>query len=719
MITFHTDEPITGETNSPDLLNRGGFAERVAKSLVLEKNSPGLIVSLEGKWGYGKTSTINLISHSFYNWKKADQPIVFNFNPWMIGNAEKIVQEFLVQFAAVVGSKDRGKNLKGVAKQLIAYSNVFDVMKFIPGAEPWASITKSVFKKVGEASKSIGELKQLNYEQKRNAVIKALAKINKPIVVFIDDLDRLPPDEVYQMIRVIKVIADFPRTVFVLAFDPKYIEEALEKFQIKEPSAYLDKIVQVRLPLPQISATDLHEISVYELERLATVNLTEFFPEDQKRFSEIYHLEIKHLWKSPRDIKRIFNRLRFIEPVVRREVAFSDLFGLQFLAIKAPEIYDDIKSNPDVYTGVEPENEFSLEKPEEHVKKFEEHRNSIINKIDKNERRFYSNIIDRLFPLLAGESWGFQGQEHYRAEGRVAAIDRLMIALTFGLPTGEVATSLVKNYLTKSNERSKILKNVFENESIERFVELLNLHIDTLKPEDKEQFLAGLAELSSHPKVKEWHDKPRDIMLGARPVLQLFWVARGLLDDAKKAERKDWIFACVKNPKALPLANLFFSSCLDQHGFYNKKKVTPEKERWLTANEMDKLKGYWKKSVTKAFEDGNIFNFPDNSDIAFLLKRIDKDLTEKLVKPLLKKDEDLDNLARLTGVGGTDSQKGHFTKVHEDFINALGGREAVKKRIKKRLSKLPENEYELRAIYQSFITGDSYYTCDATKCDGF
>jgi predicted KAP-like P-loop ATPase len=247
MITFHTDQPITGEKDSPDLLNRGEFAERVAKSLILEKNSPGLIVSLEGKWGYGKTSTINLITHHIKKWKKTDKPIVFNFNPWMIGNAEKIVQEFLVQFAAVVGSIDRGKNLKDVAKQLLAYSNVFDVMKFILSAEPWASITKGVFTKVGEATKRIGELKEPNYEEKRNAVIKALAKINKPIVVFIDDLDRLPPEEVYQMIRVIKVIADFPRTAFVLAFDPICIEESLEKFQIKEPSAYLDKIAQVKL----------------------------------------------------------------------------------------------------------------------------------------------------------------------------------------------------------------------------------------------------------------------------------------------------------------------------------------------------------------------------------------------------------------------------------------------------------------------------------------
>ena len=135
--------------------------------------------------------------------------------------------------------------------------------------------------------------------------------------------------------------------------------------------------------------------------------------------------------------------------------------------------------------------------------------------------------------------------------------------------------------------------------------------------------------------------------------------------------------------------------------------------------EMNKFKEYWKESVTKAFSDGSIFGMPDKRDITILIEAIDKDLTSKLVKPLLKKDEDLDNLALLIGVGGTDSYKGDFARVRDDFMEVLGGRNAIKKRIEKRLSKLPKNEYKLKAIYQSFLTGESYYLCDATKRDRF
>lgn len=90
-----------------------------------------------------------------------------------------------------------------------------------------------------------------------------------------------------------------------------------------------------------------------------------------------------------------------------------------------------------------------------------------------------------------------------------------------------------------------------------------------------------------------------------------------------------------------------------------------------------------------------------------------------MIKPLLNKDEDLDKLVRLIGVKGTDSKKGHFTLVHEDFIEALGGRIEAKGRVEKRLSKLSSTQFELKAIYQCFITGESFYRCDATKREGF
>ena len=46
MSAFHTDSPITGSEDSPDWLNRTGFAYRIAEALLLKPGSGPLVVSL-------------------------------------------------------------------------------------------------------------------------------------------------------------------------------------------------------------------------------------------------------------------------------------------------------------------------------------------------------------------------------------------------------------------------------------------------------------------------------------------------------------------------------------------------------------------------------------------------------------------------------------------------------------------------------------------------
>ena len=148
------------------------------------------------------------------------------------------------------------------------------------------------------------------------------------------------------MIRAVKAITDFPRTTFLLAFERHYIENSLKLYGIDDSSSYLDKIIQVRLHLPLIAGDDLHLLAVSELQSLAEINLTSFFEGDKIRLTEIYHLSVKPLIKTPRELKRVYNRLRFIEPSVRQNVCFSDTFALEVLAIKAPHVYEHLRTCP-------------------------------------------------------------------------------------------------------------------------------------------------------------------------------------------------------------------------------------------------------------------------------------------------------------------------------------------------------------------------------------
>jgi predicted KAP-like P-loop ATPase len=196
-----SDSPILGTPDSPDLLNRGQLAQQVAVGIMSTPTDSGFVLSVEGPWGCGKTSLLNLIVKEFEkSFARKEQPIACWFNPWIVGNAETLVQSFLIQLAASIGFTDHAKNGEKVAKELLSYSSIFTALKFIPGAEPWTTMVKDVFDAVGTATQKISNLKNLDIEKRKTAVIKALQNIGRRIVVFVDDLDRLPPEDVFSMV---------------------------------------------------------------------------------------------------------------------------------------------------------------------------------------------------------------------------------------------------------------------------------------------------------------------------------------------------------------------------------------------------------------------------------------------------------------------------------------------------------------------------------------
>lgn len=93
---FLPDSPI-GE----DRFGRSNFSRALAKALVLPPNSEGLVVGIEGNWGSGKTFVINQIKSILR--EGDDQPIVVEFNPWVISGTDSVVEALLEQISSAIG----------------------------------------------------------------------------------------------------------------------------------------------------------------------------------------------------------------------------------------------------------------------------------------------------------------------------------------------------------------------------------------------------------------------------------------------------------------------------------------------------------------------------------------------------------------------------------------------------------------------------------------
>src|SRR5581483_12027624 len=94
-------------------------------------------------------------------------------------------------------------------------------------------------------------------DKQKAKVGKALSTLDKPIVVLIDELDRVEEAEIKIMAQVVRSIADFPQIAYVLAYDEQRVLQALGNGHEERGRSYLEKIVQLQFPLPITLDTEL------------------------------------------------------------------------------------------------------------------------------------------------------------------------------------------------------------------------------------------------------------------------------------------------------------------------------------------------------------------------------------------------------------------------------------------------------------------------------
>lgn len=113
-----------------DGLNRGSFAESLAKTLVQYSFPSSLTIGLYGEWGSGKTSLLNMV---FENVERIDDGVVvLRFNPWLCSDSKQLVTQFFKQMATAIKLKKRAADK---AWELIdQYADILGATSVIPVA---------------------------------------------------------------------------------------------------------------------------------------------------------------------------------------------------------------------------------------------------------------------------------------------------------------------------------------------------------------------------------------------------------------------------------------------------------------------------------------------------------------------------------------------------------------------------------------------------------
>lgn len=312
-VGFECDEPI--ETSEADRLGRSEFARTLARRLLKTSSShQSFAVGILSPWGYGKTSFLNLIKDEL----KRYGTICIDFSPWTYGKENNLIREFFTEM---------GKHLRRYAddlpRDMMEYAHILEKSE----STSWLSILLSL----GSTGHSL--------EQQSNLLKQSLQKIDRPIVVFIDDLDRLRGDEVMEILKLIRNAANFSGIKFVAAYDRNYLVEAIKNQNIESASRYLEKIFQIEYTLPAFEHSRLIEYLNEECDRfIRDVDKEELrqIIDGRGRMKRF----VKEELLSMRDVKRYANSLQNSYEKLAGNVVLCDLMNLEILRLMYKPVYD-------------------------------------------------------------------------------------------------------------------------------------------------------------------------------------------------------------------------------------------------------------------------------------------------------------------------------------------------------------------------------------------
>lgn len=334
----HSDLPITNI--SEDKLKFKPFVDRVAMGIKNYNQNECFVISIEGEWGIGKTSFMNLVKNEI----KSDVELMY-FNPWLITNIEQLVSVFfgeLIKTISYISFKTKLKT--DIAKDMKVFLSIIvpdQVRVDIPGgAKATWNLDKYFKPKDPHASQTLYEQKEKINEYLRDA--------NKRIVIVIDDIDRLMDQEVELIFRLIKGIADFDNITYLLLFDREVVSQSLVKYKAEKGSKYLDKIIQYPLTIPQSHSSTIIKLLTDRLDELLVSMGEGNYHFDEKDWGDVYRLLNRYI-KNVRDVNKVFDAFSFEYVSISKDVNFVDFFVITLIRLHAHELYLVIKDNPELF----------------------------------------------------------------------------------------------------------------------------------------------------------------------------------------------------------------------------------------------------------------------------------------------------------------------------------------------------------------------------------
>lgn len=251
-VNDNQNDSVGFSTDAVDTFNNSldKYAEELALRLLSTKLDEGsYAIGITGEWGAGKTHFLDTLKN-----KIADNAEIVVFNPWMCRNPEQVISDFFASLRHQLSPKHTS-----LSRLIYNYAQVVNSL----------SITAVKGLSIGIKPK----YKEESLFEKKKKLSDKFGLLSKPVVVVIDDIDRLERNEVFEVLRLIRNTADLNNIIYLVAYDKEYVTSILEEKQIKDATAYLEKIFPVEIHLPKVDEEQLWQTLYAELNKQSGLNI--------------------------------------------------------------------------------------------------------------------------------------------------------------------------------------------------------------------------------------------------------------------------------------------------------------------------------------------------------------------------------------------------------------------------------------------------------------
>ncbi len=465
------DKPI--QLDSEDKLERSKIVDAIMDRVLSHTSKDSITIGIEGSWGSGKTSVINLVMDRIIKkykpdiWENYDSyvfssttpskisPLIVNFNPWIYSNEEKLLSDFFRLICHSITLRNKWLAIAFWFSTSEYINKILETSKL--------GLVTSVFLGTVEVTVNIFSILnvllntpirfQLN--NKKSRADKILGELNEKIFVFIDDIDRLDVDETLLIFKLTKIVADFPNMVFILAYDK---DKAIQKINTKFEGNlipgithnydgvgdnFIDKIVQYHFHIPKTHRFNYEKYFGELIEVINKYSNIEIL--DKDTWNSAYEDYLYALLQTPRNAKQYINNIRIrLSTISIKEIHLEDFLLIEAVRIYAIDVYNSLHDH--ILELVHDESIYGETRSRD-----EDAHNDLLKEIwDKspaNNKKIIMRIVSHLFPSYIGM------YEHTR---KICSKNHYNKYFTMLLDPTKISEKEIEILINKLNEGSNI-----------------------------------------------------------------------------------------------------------------------------------------------------------------------------------------------------------------------------------------------------------------------